>query len=58
VVYGETLRNHPIRGRTNSRIRRIPGYDSAGHVWRVRAARKMFSGRLSITGINAVTVVT
>jgi hypothetical protein len=46
-----------IRAGTNCRIRRIPDYALADHVWRERAARKMFSGSISVTGINAVTVV-
>ena len=46
-----------IRAGTNCRIRRILGYALADHVWRERATRKMFSGSISVTGINAVTVV-
>jgi hypothetical protein len=46
-----------IRADTNCRIRRIPGCVLADHVWREHATRKMFSGSISVTGINAVTVV-
>jgi hypothetical protein len=46
-----------IRAGTNCRIRRIPGYALADYVWLERATRKMFSGSISVTGINAVTVV-
>jgi hypothetical protein len=46
-----------IRVGTNCRFRRIPDYVLADHVWRERATRKMFSGSISVTGINAVTVV-
>jgi hypothetical protein len=54
---GETYAVTRIRAGTNCRIRRIPGYVLADHVWRERATRKMFSGSISVTGINAVTVV-
>jgi hypothetical protein len=46
-----------IRAGTNCHIRRIPGHVLADYVWRERATRKMFSGSISVTGINAVTVV-
>ena len=46
-----------IKVGTNCRIRRIPVHALADHVWRERVARKMFSGSISVTGINAVTVV-